>query len=123
MYYSYIDILPFHAQLYTPNPPVITAVNSFNTSISVNWTHDRTCFESVLLEYHVIARVNTANQFIITDQLMVEIDGVVSGTTYPISVMVVADGTQKSEVDSVSITAGGYDDNCNFTYKKEKFQP
>ena len=39
---------------------------------------------------------------------MVEIDGVISGTTYTISVMVVADGTQRSEVDSVSITAGGY---------------
>ena len=92
----------------TPNPPVITAVNSFNTSISLNWTHDRTCFESVPVEYHVLARVNTANQFSITNRLIVEIDGVISGTTYTISVMVVADGTQRSEVDSVSSTAGGY---------------
>ena len=64
------------------------------------------------MEYHVLARVKTANQFIITDQLMVEIDGVISGTTYTISVMAVADGAQRSEVDSVSITAGGYSNSC-----------
>ena len=92
----------------TPNPPVITAVNSFNTSISLNWTHDRTCFENIPVEYHVLARVNTANQSTITDQLMVEIDGVISSKTYTVSVMVVADSTQRSKVDSVSITAGGY---------------
>ena len=63
------------------------------------------------MEYHVLATANTANRFVITDQLMVEIDGVKFGTTYPISVMAVADGTQRSEVDSVSITAGGYSDN------------
>ena len=61
------------------------------------------------MEYHVLARVNTANQPIITDQLMAKIN-VTFGTTYPISVMTVADGTQRSEVDSVSITAGGYGD-------------
>ena len=60
------------------------------------------------MEYHVLATVNRANQSIITDQLMVEIDGVISSTTYTISVMVVADSTQRSEADSVSITAGGY---------------
>ena len=64
------------------------------------------------MEYHVLAGVNTANQFIITDQLMLEIDGVIPGTTYPISVMAVAEGTQRSEVDSVSITAGGYSNSC-----------
>ena len=62
---------------YSPCP---CAVNSFNTSISLNWTHDRTCFESVPVEYHVLARVNTANQSIITDQLKVEIDGVNFGS-------------------------------------------
>ena len=56
--------------------------------------------------------MNTANQSIITDQLMIEIASVVSGTTYTISVMAVADGTQRSEVDSVSITAGGYSNSC-----------
>ena len=60
------------------------------------------------MEYHVLATVNTANRSITTNQLMVKIDGVISGTTYTISVMVVADGTQRSEVDSVSSTAGGY---------------
>ena len=64
------------------------------------------------MEYHVLAGVNTAKQSIITDQVMIEIDGVISGTTYTISVMAVADGTQRSEVDSVSITAGGYSNNC-----------
>ena len=63
------------------------------------------------MEYHVLVTVNTANQFVITDQLMVEIDGVRFGTTYTISVMAVADGTQRSEVDSVSSTTGGYSDN------------
>ena len=42
---------------------------------------------------------------------MVEIDGVKFGTTYTISVMAVADGTQRSEADIVSSTTGGYDDN------------
>ena len=103
----------------TPNSPVITAVNSFNTSISLNWTHDRACFESVPVEYHVLATVNTANQSIITDQLMVEIDGVISGTIYTISVMAVADGTQRSEADSVSITTGGYSNNYRHVQKRE----
>ena len=43
--------------------------------------------------------------------MKVEIDGVISGTTYTITVIAVADGTQRSEVDSVSITTGGYSDN------------
>ena len=109
IYYSFnIDILSVHAQLHPTLQSSCTAVNSFNTSISLNWIHDRTCFESVLVEYQVLVRVNTANQFIITNRLMVEIDGVISGTTYTISVMAVDDGTQRSEVDSMSITAGGY---------------
>ena len=34
----------------TPNPPVITNVTSLNsTSISLDWTHDKTCFESAPL--------------------------------------------------------------------------
>ena len=73
------------------------------------------------MEYQVLARVNTANQSIITNRLMVEIDGVISGTTYPISVMAVANGTCRSEVDSVSITAGGYSNNCNYMYKMRNF--
>ena len=63
------------------------------------------------MEFHVLATVNTAIQSIITDQLVVEIDGVIPGATYTISVMAVADGTQRSEADSVSITAGGYSNN------------
>ena len=51
----------------TPNPPVITTVNLFNTSISLNWTHDRTCFERAPVKYHVL--VNPGTQPVITDQL------------------------------------------------------
>ena len=91
----------------TPKSPVITAVKSFNTSISLNWTHDRTCFESVPVEYHIL--LNTTNQPIITDQLMAVIDGVKYSTTYNVSVVsvvITTNGTQKSEQD-IEITAGG----------------
>ena len=74
-------------------------------SFSLTWTHDRTCFETVPVKYHVL--LNTSNQPIITDQMTAEINDVTSGTSYTVSVMAVADDTQRSEVDSVSITAGG----------------
>ena len=51
-------------------------------------------------------RTNELIESTITDQLMVDIDGVISGTTYTISVMVVADGIQRSEVDSASQQVG-----------------
>ena len=90
----------------TPNPPVITTVNSLNTSISLTWTHDKTCFESAPLEYHVL--VNTDTQPVITDQLTTEIGGIIFGRAYTVSVMAVADDSQKSESDRESVTAGGY---------------
>ena len=100
-----IDILSLHTHAGTPNPPVITSVNYSNMSFSLTWTHDRTCFETVPVKYHVL--LNTSNQPIITDQMTAEINDVTSGTSYTVSVMAVADDTQRSEVDSVSITAGG----------------
>ena len=93
---------PFAA---TPNPPVITNVTSLNsTSISLNWTHDRTCFESVPLEYHVV--VNTDNQTIITSEMETAIR-VVSGRAYTVSVMAVVDDSQRSEPDRENVIAGG----------------
>ena len=89
----------------TPNPPVITNVTSLSTSISLNWTHDKTCFESVPLEYHVV--VNTDTQCIITGEMGAVIS-VVSGRAYTVSVMAVVDDSQRSEPDRESVTAGGY---------------
>ena len=97
----------FHicAHAATPNPPVITNVTSLNsTSISLHWTHDKTCFESVPLEYHVV--VNTDTQRIITGEMGTVIS-VVSDTPYTVSVMAVVDSSQRSEPDRESITAGG----------------
>ena len=88
----------------TPNPPVITNVTSLSTSISLNWTHDRTCFESVPLEYHVV--VNTDTQRIITGEMGAVIS-VVSGRAYTVSVMAVVDDSRRSEPDRESVTAGG----------------
>ena len=105
--YVYLNPL-IHMYTYaaTPNPPIITTVNVFNTSISLNWTHDRTCFESVPVKYHVL--VNTDTQPVITDQLMAEVIGIIFGSDYTVSVMAMAGGTQRSEPHSESITAGGY---------------
>ena len=88
----------------TPNPPVITNVTSLNTSISLNWTHDKTCFESVPLEYHVV--VNTDTQPIITGEMGTVIS-VVSDTPYTVSVMAVVDDSQRSEPGRENVTAGG----------------
>ena len=60
------------------------------------------------MKYHVLS--NTSNQPIITDQMTADIMGVTSGTSYTISVMAVADDTQRSEVNSESIIAGGCSD-------------
>ena len=89
-----------------PNPPVITNMNSLNTSISLTWTHDKTCFESAPLEYHVL--VNTDTQPVITDQLTTEIGGVIFSRAYTVSVTAVVDNAQRSEPDRESVTAGGY---------------
>ena len=51
-------------------------------------------------------RTNELIESTITDQLMLEIDGIISSITYTINVMVVADGIQRSEVDSVSQQVG-----------------
>ena len=88
----------------TPNPPVITNVTSLSTSISLNWTHDKTCFESVPLEYHIV--VNTDTQRIITGEMGTVIS-VISDTPYTVSVMAVVDDSQRSEPDRESVTAGG----------------
>ena len=90
----------------TPNPPIIATVNFFNASISLNWTHDRTCFESAPVKYHVL--VNPGIQPVITDQLMAEVVGIIFGSDYTVIVKAVAGGTQRSEPYSESITAGGY---------------
>ena len=95
-----------HTHTATPIPPIIATVNSFNTSISLNWTHDRTCFEHVPVKYYIL--VNTATQLVITDELKAEIVDVIFGSSYTVSVMAVADGRQRSEPDRESITAGGY---------------
>ena len=87
-------------------PPVITNVNSLNTSISLNWMHDKTCFESVPVKYHVL--VDTDTQPIIADQLTTEIGGVISGRVYTVSVTAVVDDSQRSDPDRESVTAGGY---------------
>ncbi len=89
----------------TPNPPVITNVTSLNTFISLNWTHDKTCFENVPLEYHVV--VNTDTQPIITGEMRTVIS-VISDTFYTVSVMAVVDDSQRSEPDRESVTAGGW---------------
>ena len=97
----------FHicAHAATPNPPVITRMTSLNsTSISLNWTQDKTCFESVPLEYHVV--VNTVTQRIITGEMGAVIS-VISDTLYTVSVMAVVDDSQRSELDRESVTAGG----------------
>ena len=93
----------------TPNPPVITNVTSLSTSISLNWTHDKTCFESVPLEYHVV--VNTDTQRIITGEMGTVIS-VISDRAYTVSVMAVGDNSRRSEPDRVSVTAGGYRKDC-----------
>ena len=85
---------------------MITFVTSLKTSISLTWTHDKTCFESAPLEYHVL--VNTDTQPVITDQLTTEIGGVIFGRAYTVSVMAVVDNSQRSEPDRESVTAGGY---------------
>ena len=72
----------------TPNPPVIFNMTSLSTAISLNWTHDKTCFESVPLEYHVV--VNTDTQRIITGEMGTVIS-IVSGRAYTVSVMAVGD--------------------------------
>ena len=95
----------FHICTATPNPPVITNMTSLNsTAISLNWTHDKTCFESVPLEYHVV--VNTDTQRIITGEMGTVIS-VVSGRAYTVSVMAVVDDSQRSAPDRESVTAGG----------------
>ena len=91
---------PFAA---TPNPPVITSMTSLSTSISLNWTQDKTCFESVPLEYHVV--VNTDTQRIITGEMGTVIS-VVFDRAYTVSVMAVVDDSQRSEPDRESVTAG-----------------
>ena len=93
----------------TPRPPVITNVNSLNTSISLTWTHDKTCFESAPVKYHVL--VDTDTQPIVTDQLTTEIGGVISGRVYTVSVTAVVDDSQRSDPDRESVTAGGYKEN------------
>ena len=90
----------------TPNPPAITIMTFLSTSISLNWTHDKTCFESAPVKYHVL--VNTETQPIVTDQLTAEIGGIISGTNYTVSVMALVDDSQRSEPDRESVTAGGY---------------
>ena len=88
----------------TPNPPVITRMTSLSTSISLNWTQDKTCFESVPLEYHIVVNIDT--QRIITGEMGTVIS-VVSGRAYTVSVMAVVDDSQRSEPDREIITAGG----------------
>ena len=88
----------------TLNPPVITRMTSLSTSISLNWTHDKTCFESTPLEYHIV--VNTNTQRIITGEMGAVIS-VISGRVYTVSVMAVVDESQRSEPDRESIIAGG----------------
>ena len=88
----------------TPNPPVITSMTSLSTSISLNWTHDKTCFESVPLEYHIV--VNTDTQRIITGEMGTVIS-VISGRAYTVSVMAVVDDSRRSEPDRESVIAGG----------------
>ena len=59
------------------------------------------------MKYHVL--VNTDIQPVITDQLMAEVNvSIIFGKNYTVSVMAMADGTQRSEPHSESITAGGY---------------
>ena len=99
--FSYLFSFSFAA---TPNPPVITNMTSLSTSISLNWTHNKTCFENVPLEYHVV--VNTDTQRIITGEMGTVIS-VVSGSAYTVSVMAVVDDSQRSEPDRKSVTAGG----------------
>ena len=89
----------------TPRPPIITNVNSLSTSISLTWTHDKTCFESAPVKYHVL--VDTDTQPIVTDQLTTEIGGIIFGRVYTVSVLAVADNSQRSEPDRESVTAGG----------------
>ena len=103
---THVCLLYVYTHAATPNPPIIATVNSSNTSISLSWTHDRTCFESVPVKYHVL--VNPGTQPVITDQLMAEVVGINFGSDYTVSVMAVAGGTQRSEPHSESITAGGY---------------
>ena len=88
-----------------PRLPVITNVNYNSSSISLTWTHDKTCFESDPLEYHV--QVDADTQAIVTDQLTAEIGGIIFGREYTVSVMAVADGAQRSELDEERVTAGG----------------
>ena len=107
MHFQCNDIsCPFAA---TPNPPVITNVTSLSTSISLNWTHDKTCFESDPLQYHVV--VNTDTQPIITGEMGTVIS-VVSGRAYTVSVMAVGDDSQRSEPDRESVIAGGCRKDC-----------
>ena len=103
LYYSNISLF---ACVDIPKLPVITSMNSLNTSISLTWTHDKTCFESAPVKYHVL--VDTDTQPVITDQLTTEIGGVISGRVYTVSVMAVVDDSQRSDPDRESVTAGGY---------------
>ena len=61
------------------------------------------------MKYHILVNTDTHNQPVITDRLMAEVNvGIVFGGNYTVSVMAKADGTQRSEPHSESITAGGY---------------
>ena len=101
--YSLFLSLLTHAA--TPNPPVTTNMNSLNTSISLTWTHDKTCFESIPVKYHIV--LSTHRQPIVTDQLTTEIGGIISGRAYNVSVTAVVEDSQRSEPVRDSVTAGG----------------
>ena len=109
--YVYCSKCPLFLYTASPNPPVITTINSFYTSISLYWTHDKTCFENVTVKFHV--QLNTGTQPVVTDQLMAEIGGIISGRNYTISVMAVVDDTQRSEPDRENLRAGGYRKDCS----------
>ena len=65
------------------------------------------------MEYHVLLNIDTEPvDIIIVNQQEVEIAGIHPNTDYTVKVRAVVDGTQRSDPDTVLITAG----RCHFPY-------
>ena len=79
--------------------PHVSLLHNRSRSVSIQWTHDRVCFEDHAFTYNLstVTEAPRCSKTVLTNYTESVIDGLCSGTEYSISVFGIS-GLLKSEV-------------------------